>query len=217
MEQLSIISRREPETAGLVTGTVRMALEDSFAVELPDALATVRLAASCLARPEIGDTVLTFRGENHEGFILAILVRAAREPLTLGFDRGVSVTIGTGAFTVSAPEILFEAERRVSVTGSELAVRAGCGDVEVETLSIRGKKLAAVWDRVSTAFRSLEEVCERAVQKIDRYYRTVTEFEESRLGRLRMIVGGQLSMRSKQTSISAEETMKIDGETIHLG
>ena len=200
MEQLSIVSCREPERAELATGIVRMALQDSFVVELPGSLATVRLAASCLARPEIGDIALIFRDTNHEGFILAVLVRAGQEPITLGFDRGVSVEIGTGAFAVTAPQILLEAERRVSVTGPELAVRAGNGDVAVETLSVRGKKLTAAWEHVYTAFRCLEEVCERAVQKINRYYRTVTEFEESRLGRLRMIVGGQF-FRTFETDV----------------
>ena len=125
MEQLSIVSCREPGSAELVTGTVRMTAEDSFVVELPGALATVRRAASCLVRPEIGDTALVFRDANHEGFILSVLVRAAVGTVTLGFDRGVSFETGTGPFAVDAPEVRIEAEHRMSLTGEELAGARG--------------------------------------------------------------------------------------------
>lgn len=217
MEQLSVVSRREQGSADLVTGQVRMASGDSLVVELSGCLATVRRAASCLVRPEIGDTALVFRTADRGGFLLAVLVRASKEPVTLGFERGVTLETGEGAFAVEASDIRLEAEKRFSFSGAELAVQAERGDIAVETLSVRGKQLIASWQQVRAAVRYLDQVCERVVQKVNRCYRTVTEFEESRLGRLRLMVGGRFSLRTKQASISAEETVKIDGETIHLG
>jgi hypothetical protein len=217
MEKISIMPYLEHGHADLVTGTVRMAMEDSIVVELHGHLATVRLAASCLVRPEIGDTVLVFRIGDREGFILAVLVHVSDKPVTLGFEHGVTLETGVGAFVVEAPDVLLEAEHSISVVGTELAVRTVRSDVAVKTLTIRGKKLTATWEQARTKIRYLDEVYERVVQKVNHCYRTVTEFEESRLGRLRMLVGGRFSLRSKQASVSAEETVKIDGETIHLG
>lgn len=217
MEQGSIIPY--PGHAGneLAAGTVRMAGNDSIVVEIPGCLLPARTAASCLVRPEIGDRVLVFRDPGGEGYVLAVLARASEEPVTLGFERGVTLDAGAGPFAVDAPEIRFEASERISLAGPELAVRAERGTAAVDTLAIRGRKLDAAWEQVRSTIRFLDEIRERVVQKIDRCYRTVTEFEESRIGRLRMIVEGRFALRSKQATLTAEEAVKIDGEQIHLG
>ncbi len=217
MEQGSILPYPERAGGKLAPGMVRMTGDGYFVVEIPGRLEKYRKAESCLIRPEIGDSVLVYREDGEGGYILAVLVRAQDDPVTLGFERGVTVETGTGAFTVDAPDVRIEAERRVSLSGAELMVRAGRGEVEADTLAIRGKKLTAAWEQVRTAIRHLDTVCERVVESVNRCYRTVTEFEESRLGRLRLLVGGRFSLRSKQASVSAEEAVKIDGETIHLG
>ncbi|MHB9030715.1 MAG: DUF3540 domain-containing protein [Candidatus Latescibacterota bacterium] len=217
MEQGSILPYPERGGGKLAAGTVRMAGDGLFVVETPGRLTQFRKAESCLIRPEIGDSVLVYRDSDEDGYILAVLVRAAESPATIGFERGVSLEAGAGAFAVEAPEIRLEADRRVSLTGGEFSVEAKKGVVAVETLAVRGRTLTAVWEQARTTVRYLDEICERVVQKVSRCYRTVAEFEESRLGRLRMLVGGRFSLRSKQASMIAEETVTIDGKQIHLG
>jgi hypothetical protein len=213
----SILPYPERDGGKLAPGTVRMAGEGVFVVETPGRLAQYRKAESCLIRPEIGDSVLVYRDSDDDGYVLAVLVRAAESPATIGFEHGMSLEAGSGVFAVEAPEVRIEADRRVSLTGRELAVQAEKGAVAVETLAVRGRTLTAVWEQARTTIRFLDEVRERVVQKVNRCYRTVTEFEESRLGRLRLLVAGRLSLRSKQASMLAEETVTIDGDQIHLG
>ena len=45
----------------------------------------------------------------------------------------------------------------------------------------------------------------------------VEDFEESKIGRLRLMVKGMFSVQSKDATIKAEKAVKVDGEKIYIG
>jgi hypothetical protein len=89
--------------------------------------------------------------------------------------------------------------------------------VNIEQVMITGSMLLSKWDKVKTVAKSIEASADRWIQRLIRSYRFVEEFEESKINRLRYLVKGMCSIKSKKTSIISEESVKIDGSKIMLG
>ena len=80
-----------------------------------------------------------------------------------------------------------------------------------------GVSLSTSWRTIKLAARNIDTVAERLIQKVKRSYRTVDEFEESKIGRLRLLVSNRFFLKSKNTTVLADETVKMDGKKILLG
>ncbi len=195
---------------GLETGLVRM-VENGIPFVVTGGLVrgSVR-AAGCLIEPEIGDTVLLYTGTDGTTYILSVLVRAGVGPAVLPLPDGASLRAGEAGIRIESPDVRIEAGKRLSVS-------APAGDAVFGTLNVRGAALDTVWNSVRFAARTVDSAAVRIVQTCRRLYRTVEEFEESRIGRLRCLVSGLLFFRSKDASVTAERTVKVNGERIHLG
>ena len=64
---------------------------------------------------------------------------------------------------------------------------------------------------------ALDSIIERMNQKVERSYRQVKGLELLVAGRIRYLVKDSMFLKSKRTSMLADEKVKIDGESIHLG
>jgi hypothetical protein len=192
------------------TGAVRMIENGVPFVETGGFVERAVRAVGCLIEPEIGDTVLLYTGPDGTTYILSLLARGSDHPAELPFPRGMTVRVGGEGFTVEAPKVTVAARRTLSLFADE-------GSIVFGALKIRGISLDAAWGAVRVVARTVDSIAVRVVQKCRRLYRTVEEFEESRIGRLRCLVNGLLFFRSKDATVQAERTVKMNGERIHLG
>ena len=111
------------------------------------------------------------------------------------YDHGVSMKMPEGDLRIDAQQAVVHIDRTV----------------------IEGSTLCSKWDKIKTVANSIEATADRWIQKLIRSYRTVEEFEESKIGRLRYLVRELCSIKSKKTAITSEETTKINGSKIMLG
>jgi putative ribosome biogenesis GTPase RsgA len=185
----------EWQNLSLQTGEVKLIANRSYWVEIAKDLHQASKAFGCVIEPKIGDTVLLYADSSDRYYILSILARESDTRPEMVFDKGVSI---------KAPE-------------GELRIDAQRAMVNIEQVMITGSMLLSKWDKVKTVAKSIEASADRWIQRLIRSYRFVEEFEESKINRLRYLVKGMCSIKSKKTSIISEESVKIDGSKIMLG
>lgn len=178
--------------AGLRTGKVlARRRSERWLLETPAGKVTATRAAGCLLEPGIGDLLLVAVAEDGRWFILQVLERgdAARPARLLAPEKSVLLA-GDGA--------------------GELSLRAG-------EVAFEGRTLTSRFDRIVTVARSAETRVERWLLECKRAYERATELRESRLGRLRCLVGGLLSLRGAAVDVTAERKLKLDGDSVDVG
>lgn len=185
----------EQQNLNLQTGEVKLIENRSYWVEATQGLHQAIKAVSCVIEPQAGDTVLLFEDSESRYYILSVLTREAQSPAEMIFEEGLSI---------KTPD-------------KDLRIDAQQAVIKVERATIVGSSLSSRWNVVKTTARSIEASADRWIQKLVRSYRTVEEFEECKIGRLRYLVRGFFSLKSRKSSINSEETVKIDGSKIMLG
>lgn len=184
--------------------------EGSYLVLMKHGLVKATRAAGCLLEPEIGDLVLTAVAEDGQTFILNVLTR------THGHVEA-KISSSSPDLRIEARRLRIDTEEDLAVFSPQLAVQTEMGRGKIDNLQIEGHLLENRFDHVTVIAKTVERVAERVIERLGRVYRQVTEFEESRVGRLRLLVDGLLFLCSKNTNLRSEKRVKIDAEKIHLG
>lgn len=191
-------------------GVVRRKLDEHYEVETDFGLIRARRAAGCLLKPEIQDKVLVAADADDGGYILSVLERSGKGNYRLTFDRDAT-------FETPAGGMRFIAGKDLSLAAPDIAVQAEQSDIDIEKTTWTGGTLTAGVDRIRVLTRTLDASAERMVQRVRRSYRFVEELEQACLGRLRCLVDGSLFMKGKNTSMVAEDKVKLDADSIELG
>ena len=119
---------------------------------------------------------------------------------------------------VLGPEVLkIRAGKEISVAAPSVSLAARTGQAYIDACMLRGEFLEIRFTKIRTVAKAVETLCERLVEELERSYRRVRDFEERRMGRLRTVVEGILSLTAKNATIRVEKRLKMDGEKIHLG
>lgn len=95
--------------------------------------------------------------------------------------------------------------------GVSIKVNKGVFNVESPDIQLLAK------NTLKLSSRNMDTLADRWIQKVKRSYRTVEEFEESKIGRLRCLVKGMFFVKSEKTTLLSEKAVKIDGDKILLG
>ncbi len=187
-------------------------------VEVDGDVFTVRRAASCLIEPVPGDRVLVAGDLPDELFVIAVLERdtsttlsiTVEGSLTLGAPDGrVSIAAGRGLDLASVGEM--------TLTTSELAVRAPKGQLFFDQLVYTGLKVLAHVERIRLVGEFLDLIADRINQKIKRSFRTVEEVDQVRSNQIDYRAEKNMSLRGQNALVTAKELVKLDGDQIHVG
>ncbi|MBF0527802.1 MAG: DUF3540 domain-containing protein [Deltaproteobacteria bacterium] len=198
------------DTVFHVHGLATRRLDDTFEVETRLGVFRAIKAAGCLMEPEAGDKVLLTVDPLGECYILNILERSQDKAVELAAPGGLTITTPGGSFRVAA-------EQGLNLTSPRLEIEAVQGHARIREFQWTGRSLAASLSKADLVIKMLETSAEVVVQKARQSFRFIEELEQACLGRLRCLVEGSLFMKGKRASLTAEETIKIDGESIHLG
>ncbi len=209
----TLAASRCQEELSLKTAEVKIRSGEDYIVLLDQRPERGRRAAGCLLEPEAGDTVLVaapFSRADGPVFILSVLTRGIPEgearistPRSILSLEGAAMRIrATGELAVSAPQV---------------TLTAAVGRAAIAACVVNGEVLENRFRKITTVARAIETICERMVARLDRSYRFVRDFEETRMGRMRAIVTDLFHLTAKNVSVRAEKRLKMDAEKIHLG
>jgi hypothetical protein len=143
-----------------------------------------------------------------------VVVSARRDVAILG-DR--TAELGAGARGIDLPSSVRVEARGASITGSHVdvtsrATRVTSGEA---TLVARAARTSAT--KIETTATRIETTAEHVVVRAKTLVQDVTGLLESKLGRVRTLVKGSFTLRSKSTSMKSQEDTSVDGNRVLLG
>ncbi len=189
---------------------VKVCSEGEYVVFLEHRPLRARRAAGCLLEPEAGDVVLTAATPSGAVFVLSVLTRG-----TGGKEGRVSVP--NAAMTLSGECLRLRPSRELTVVTPQLSLDAETGRVNIDACAVQGGSLENRFRKITTVAWAIETVCERFVARLERSYRLIRDFEETRSGRMRTIVTGLFHLAAGNANVQAEKRLKMNAEKIHLG
>lgn len=175
------------------------------------------LAFSCLVKPEIGDSVLVNAGDK-ESHILAIIDRPTNKDITMAFQGDVSMQAKSGKIDlVSHEEVGLTSAKKINMVSTELGINTAKANVQATELSVSGDKVVSRWRDVHSFSSAMNMITERLIQRIKNSFKTVEGVDQLTSQNYLQTVGKTMSVRSRDSVITARKDMKIDGERIHMG
>lgn len=139
----------------------------------------------------------------------------SRESIELMSAEGVKLAAANALDkTFSVLEV---GKRKIDLKSDQLEVSARRGAVEIERAEYRGGRLATTLEVVRLVAERSESVVGTAIEKAKNVYRRVEQLSQLETGRLRLLVNDLYQLKSRNAIVKADETVKIDGDKIHLG
>jgi hypothetical protein len=183
-----------------------------------DGAFTARRAASCLIAPEVGDDVLVAFIPGRPCYVLAVLEREAAATARLEVEGDLAIHARGGRVSVSSSAGLdLVTEGPTNVVASDVNVRATRGSVVLDSLALIGRAVVAEVVDAKLLAKAVETVAERVVERAKRVYRFVDDLDQLRAARVDHAAESTLSLRAKNTVITADQLVKLDGDQIHVG
>lgn len=165
-------------------------------------------AASCLLAPEAGDEVLLSILPDGRLFILSVLVRAGEGQAVLDFPDGLRLRAGSDVSIASAGELTL-AGAEAGIEAGRIAVRAAEVACDAGLFSLLAERVRAAGVKVETAF-------ERLVSRLGSSVRFVKEHDETQAGSVRTLASESHVVQAETIVQTAEKSVKIDADQIHL-
>ena len=160
-----------------------------------------RRAASCLLKPELGDSVLLSGPDRRRIYLIAIVEQS---------DTSTSCIDAPGDLSLHSPG-------KLRMEAGEWSLKAGQGDFQVDELRYTGQVVDATVGRLRLVGRVLESVVDRMVHMARSALRLIDETDQSRVGHLDVQATETVRIHGKHTLVTAKELVKADAAQVHLG
>jgi hypothetical protein len=199
---------REMTSAHAFVGVVVAAHAGGWMVAQQGAPRPARRAASCLLKPETGDTVACLRTPAGQGWITAVLERAANTPQTWHCDGPVQVEI-EGAIALSC--------ETVDIRSAQFSVNAHTVAFTADETRFVGERMKFLGRQVQFVGAALHSVFERASHFSRSYLRRTEGLDRVQADHLEQEATQMLRMSAEHTMIDGEKLVKARGGQIHFG
>lgn len=216
-QKLGHITEEIEDTFVQVSG--RLVSKDGAAYVVATTRGDVRAkrAATCLLEPHEGARVLLAWSER-EAFILAILELDAGRSAEIAVDGDLRLRAQRGKIAIVAQEgieLLSAASTRV--VSNEVEVKTRSAKLVAEGIEYAGAWVKGEVERAKVYAKSLEQVVERFSLRAKRSFRRVEEMDQLQAGSVHQRVASTMHAHAKNTAITSDGLVKIDGKEIHVG
>lgn len=173
---------------------------------------------SCLLDPAVGDAVLVARSDHHGSWVLAVLSSPEDAPgCTVEVEGDLTLRSKTGKVAIAGEAVQVAAGKKVAVAAPELVATSTKATLFADSLTYVGRTIDAQVERVRQVGKSMESVFETVTARMRHSLRTVTGVEKVTANELHVRAESTLNVHGKNTLMTAEKLVKLDGEQIHLG
>lgn len=205
----NLARKQDTMSPQLEYGTV-VSVGEPLLVAAPFGEIEARRAVGCLIRPEEGDTVLLSVDMSGTSWVLSVLAREGRDATALEIEGDAVLRVKGGGLTVSADTELH------CVTG-KASLNAEDADVTVGRYQMVARMISTQAERVKHVAGVVDDVSREFTRRVVNYFRFTKEHEDCQSESRRQLVDETMTIQSKNTVITSEEHVKIDGELIHMG
>jgi len=218
---MNVIARKvspDAVTPIQLLGTVARELDNGmFLVDCEGQTWRCRRAASCLLKPEVGDTVL-LAGDSARVFLLAVIEQADATMARIEMPGDVLLSAAQGNVTVhSARQMTLQGESGLTMQTDQLALRARQGDCVVDEMQYAGRELKGTVGVMRLIGQLCETVVDRVMQISRNAFRMVEQTDQARVGYLDYEAEEVARIHAKTTMVTGEKLARIDAAQIHVG
>lgn len=192
--------------------------ESLYRVACKDGAWQCRRAASCLLRPEIGDTVLIAGPDRYHVYLIAVIDQADSTRARIETTGHLTLATPAGGLRIESGEaIRLQSRQAVEVDAARFALTATEADCKVDRLTYAGHAVHAMAASIHVVGRLCETVMDRLVHISRTAFRMVEQTEQLRCGRLDYEAADLARLHATQTVVTAQAVVKVDARQIHMG
>ncbi|VAW76604.1 hypothetical protein MNBD_GAMMA15-455 [hydrothermal vent metagenome] len=201
------------------TGVVTSALEGAWMVSIDDTVLETRRAVSCLVQPETGDRVLvSISTLSGEAFMIAVLERPESSAVVLQVEGELKLSAPKGRISLSSSHGMnFTTPKDLTMKTESIDISAKKANIFFGGLSYLGHKVLVQLEKSRFVSGLLESIVDHVYQTNRTSHRVVDDMEQVRAGQIDYQASKNMNLRGKNTLLTAEELVKLDGGQIHLG
>ena len=178
----------------------------------------VHRAIGCLIEPIAGDKVLVEAQVGGKAYITNVLERLTEITPMIKVQGGLQMRIESGGLQIqSEGGIDLTTLKSLSMTSEQLNIRSDEGNVYFSKLFYIGKSLMSQLESISVLGGIMNSIIDTVVQKSKTSHRVIEETEYVKSRHINHQASHLMQMHGKNTLLSAEELVKLDGDQIHLG
>jgi hypothetical protein len=217
---MSVAARRiNPTLITEESGSITHRKGEDLTVEIGSGVVVARRAFSCLVEPVEGDRVLVAVEASGRAYVLAVLARtAASAKTTLRVEGDLEIQAPLGSCSIAAQEgVRIASPGEVSLTSGELSVNTLRGKIVMEKLAFVGQWMQGEIGKLKVLAESVDSVVTRVSERVSRSYRTVDEIDQVKAHQIDYTAKEQIRMHAKNTIVTSDNLVKVDGDQIHFG
>ncbi len=201
------------------TGYVTSVADNTWMVNIDGDVVETKRAVSCLVQPEEGDRVLvSIFTPGGEAFMIAVLERPESSAVVLQAEGELKLSAPKGRIGFSSAHGMdFTTPKDLTMTTERMEISAKKANVFFGGLSYLGHQVLAQLEKSRFVSGLLESIVDHIYQKTRTSHRIVDDMEQLHAGQIDYQAGKNMSLRGKNTLLTAEELVKLDGGQIHLG
>ena len=190
---------------------------DVFELQSGENCFQAQRAFSCLVYPETGDKVSYLHDEQGTPYITHVLQRDSHN-MSMKIPGNLDLQADNGQVTIAASERLnMISGQSCSLAARNLHAMADEGNFNIKKVKARGDSLDSTINEISVIARSVSTVAGLLMQRVRNSFRSVEVLEKVEAGEMISSVKKLFSLRAKQTMLTAEQDVKIDGDRVHIG
>jgi len=188
-------------------------------VEAEDgALWSCRRAASCLLKPQPGDTVLMSGPDSRRVYLIAVIEQADASQSRIEVPGDLHLSAPAGEVSIdSATDIRLRSAAGLEMKATQWSLDAGQAQCHVADMRYTGQTLDATVGRLRLVGKLFESVADRMVQMARSALRLVDEVDQVRAGHLDVRAQETAVIHGKHVLLTGKELMKVDAGQIHMG
>lgn len=199
-------------------GTILGNNREFYIIQRKTGILTAKRAFGCAVRPERGDLVLYTEGRQGKNYILTVLERSEGEDATMQFPGNLRIQVQNGGLKCAAQkEIGFTSGKQVSLASPTVSLTAMKGHLNIEKTHFFGKFTTIRLKQIKLVSDSIDTIVERWSLLARNCYRCIRGADHLQSTNLIHRIKNLLTIRSKQSIITAQKDAKFDGERLHLG
>ncbi|MEB8434451.1 DUF3540 domain-containing protein [Cocleimonas sp. KMM 6892] len=178
----------------------------------------VQKAIGCVIEPLKGDKVLIEAEIGGKAYITNVLERSVSEISTIKVQGGLKLRVEGGGLQVQSENgIDFTTLKTMSITSEQMDIRAEESNIYFSKLSYMGKSLISKLETMSIFGGLMNFIMDTVVQKSKTSHRVIEDSEYVKSRHINYQAQHIMQMHGKNTLLTAEELVKLDGDQIHLG
>jgi len=175
-------------------------------------------AASCLLRPEIGDTVLVSGPDEQRLYLTAVAEQADAGTAHIDVRGDLTLASERGAISVhSATELHLQGQEGLRMDTAQWRVNAQAAECQVGHMAYQGVEARATVLNMRIIGRVYEAIVDRLVHLSKSAFRMTEGVDQVQAGQIDYKASEMARVHGRNTVVTAKDLIKADAKQIHMG